>query len=122
MSAELLRRAEKTLREHAQSLPGTMVGPWFTRSDCVIADDGTDVGMLVLEPYNPTDDGPLMAFVALLNPPVALALAVLLDDMADRVESHPELRGVPDLCPCAEVDGWHQLANVAYAILREEAP
>ena len=80
MSAELLRRAADLLRKHALALPGTMTGSWSTRSDRVIADDGTDVGMLVVEPYNPADDKSLMEHIALTaSPPLAAALAAWLD-------------------------------------------
>jgi hypothetical protein len=87
---EALRRAATKLREHARSLPWTMTGPWSSRSGSVIADDGTDVGMLVVQPYNPKDDPPLMAFIALMNPPVALALAGLLAGTAERDERDRE--------------------------------
>lgn len=105
MSADVLRRAAKVLREHAMAVPGTMTGPWFIRAGCIIADDGTDVGMLVLKPYQPADDGPLMAFVALMHPPVALALAAWLEAEAD---STP-----------ANADDWESVM-VARAILREQ--
>lgn len=86
-SAELLRRAAKVLREHTETLPRTMSGTWYTRASGVVADDGTDVGMLVVDPYNPVDDAPLMAFIALMHPPVALALADWLEREAQR-ETH----------------------------------
>lgn len=111
MSAELLRRASVRLRDRAVALPGTMGGAWFTRSDRVIADDGTDVGMLVLEPYNPTDDPPVMAFVALMDPPVARALANLLEIEAQHAD-------VSEGACCAELRD-SRLA-LARAILREE--
>jgi hypothetical protein len=49
-----------------------MAGPWSTRSGAVIADDGTDVGMLVITPYNAKDDRSMMGYVAMMCPPVAL--------------------------------------------------
>lgn len=116
MSADLLRRAATTLREHAQALPGTMVGPWFVRSGNVIADDGTDVGILAIAPYSPTDDGPLMAFIALVHPPAVLALAVVLDDWADQLD-----RRLAFNIPATDVSEplIAHLIDVARAILRE---
>lgn len=113
MSAELLRRAAEKLREGALALPATMVGHWRTRAGGVVADDGTDVGMLVVEPYNPTDDPPLMAFIALLDPPVALALAVVLENLAAAVEGT-----VGDAAAESIFDPEFALAR---AILREDS-
>jgi len=86
MSADLLRHAADELRKHVGGLPATMTGPWYTRSDRVIADDGTDVGMLVVEPYNPADDHSLMKHIArTASPPVALALAATLEHLAEAI-------------------------------------
>jgi len=60
MSADLLRRAAEKPREHALALPGAMTGQWFSLPTEVVADDGTDVGMLVLDAYNPKEDGRLV--------------------------------------------------------------
>ena len=118
MSGDTLKRAAAKLREHVQALPGTMTGPWFTRSGNVIADDGTDVGMLVADPYQPKDDGPLMAFIALLDPPVALALADWLEAAAVDIGSSD---GYPPPGGRVQVVADEAAYAVARAILREEA-
>jgi hypothetical protein len=81
MSAELLRRAAEKLRDGVLELPVTMNGRWTARHG-VVADDGTDVGMLVVDPYNPADDAAVMRFIALLDPLVARALAEWLEATA----------------------------------------
>ena len=92
MSADLLRRAAAKLREHAEA---ATPGPWehveegaggsFNGCGQVVTwGDGVEGGDIAgptgdLYPrggYSPRDD---MALVALMHPPVALALADLLD-------------------------------------------
>lgn len=118
MSADQLRRAATRLRASVEPLATAMKGQWFVRADHVIADDGTDVGMLVVDPYQPDDDGPLMDHIALVaSPPVVLALANWLDATAVVVEGNDACDGF-DL---DAVDGTYRGAvNAARAILREE--
>lgn len=92
MSAELLRRAAAVLREHGKA---ATPGPWghvdhgpptgsFRGCGQVITEDADLLGGDIAGPtgdlyprsgYSPRDD---MALIALLGPPVALALADLL--------------------------------------------
>lgn len=126
MSAELLRRAAKTLRQHAENATGP--GPWAWEAtgqqgnswglgQMVDADgeplagDVTDVeGTEVVESicYQEDDNGNLSdpAYIALMHPPVALALADLL-------EAHIPLFDGLDPAPD------HEVFAVARAILRE---
>jgi len=120
MSADLLRRAATVLREHAD---GATPGPWehvdYTGSPhggetfmgCgQVVTFGTNVmGGDIAAPsgdlyprsgYSPKGD---MAYIALMHPPVALALANWLEDVAD------------------STPGWYRAIDVARAILREES-
>lgn len=124
MSAELLRRAATTLRTHAED---ATPGPWehvdyhgsdhpeSTYRGCgSVITMGEDVmGGDIAAPngdlyprsgYSPRDD---MALIALMHPPVALALAKWLDDEAFQ---------------CERENAVHVFAaSVAHAILREDS-
>jgi hypothetical protein len=92
MSAELLRRAAKTLREHAEALelpPMTTATPWT-----VEAEEEADCTSVVAEVLNVTTviavdvfSDECGAFIALMHPPVALALADWLEAQATDVEN-----------------------------------
>lgn len=92
MSADLLRRAAVKLREHAEAVkPGPWEvdheGMWFElRSRATFRYDYeadlTDV-------HSPDDTWPLFDYFAMLHPPVALALAELLDAYAEWFELPP---------------------------------
>lgn len=140
MSAELLRRAAKVLREHAE---GATPGPWrhvdyadpegqpltsdgqqstFMGCGSIITMTERLIGGDIAMPHPPYIAGPSgdcyprggyspkedMAFIALMHPPVALALAEWLDHHADDTD---------------EIDRsvTHRAAAVARAILREES-
>ena len=104
MSAELLRRAAETLRSSAGM---ASEGPWQIGPD---ADgDITLLGPNLGDPdeHNPDDS----CYVALVHPPVALALANCMDQVAWMGElDHDLLNRV----------GMPELIAVARAILREE--
>jgi hypothetical protein len=124
MSAELLRRAAKVLREHAE---GATPGPWshvdhgpkpsaFMGCGHVITDgEGIEGGEIAgptgdLYPrgvYSPFED---MAYIALMGPPVGQALAALLDDLADSLDQDGGV--VQDSGTAGAID-------IARAILRE---
>lgn len=101
MSADLLRRAATALREHAEA---ATPGPWEhadhglhgTYMGCgeVFTMDPDLMGGNIAAPsgdlyprsgYSPRDD---MAYIALMSPPVALALAELLDEVVMVQEGH----------------------------------
>lgn len=81
MSADLLRRAAKTLREHAEL---AMPGKWLSldAGDRLIAvqpDD--DFEYLVTE--EPARHGETADYIALMHPPVAMALADWMERLAE---------------------------------------
>lgn len=97
MSADLLRRAAAKLRQHVEE---ASPGPWTT-----------DIWEIFSEAEAPhwlgetlsVDDEPLSeanaAYIALMHPPVALALADLLDEHARGVDARIQAErhvGVPE--------------------------
>lgn len=145
MSADLLRRAAVKLREHvsaatpgpwatgpSEELPG-WAGVWDLHRITVTGKPGTDeVGKpwapeVARVEYNANgfqfphhearNDG---AFIALLHPPVALALADVLDRAAD-VRQH-EGEGTPEGGWAACIPKWIEpsLLALAQSVLREE--
>jgi hypothetical protein len=115
VSADLLHRAAVKLREHADRAPE---GPWVSL-------DGGDRLVALRENREhfpkgfryvvdePIDDASIAEYIALMHPPVALALAELLDAEADLVH--------PNTIP-ANVKGARRLdalAALAREILRE---
>jgi hypothetical protein len=134
VSAELLRRAAKVLREHAEAAtPGPWVhvdyhgyngevgdGSTFMGCGNVITwGEGVEGGDIAAPSgdcyprggYSPRED---MAYVALMSPPVALALAASLESWADIVDGVDKMLGhIPD-------DAYPDEFALARAILREE--
>lgn len=124
MSAELLRRAAKVLREHAER---ATEGPW--NASPVDSPDGivTSAVYSFVHPTGTTDSEVIGAvrktrggglrrandarYIALMHPPVALALAELLDLKADCAGTWPGDMTVTDRAALA----------VARAILREDS-
>jgi hypothetical protein len=114
MSADLLRRAAAKLRRHAEAAPE---GPWVSLDDgdrlVALRPDSTfEKGFRYLVD-EPIDDTSIAEYFALMHPPVARALAELLDYSARWFES-------------AERDGYEYdddealpIIAVARAILRE---
>ena len=130
MSAELLRRAAKVLREHADA---ATPGPWehvdfaepegqpltsdgrqstfmgcgsvITMGEDVMGGDiaGPNGDLYPRSGYSPGDD---MAHIALMHPPVALALADLLDSIFMTLDDE-------------NTTVWDDTADLARAILRE---
>jgi hypothetical protein len=90
MSADLLRRAAAKLREHAQAAPE---GPWVSLDDgdrlVALRPDSTfEKGFRYLVD-EPIDDTSIAEYFALMHPPVALALADLLDKAAYDLDPIP---------------------------------
>lgn len=107
MSADLLRRAAETLRQHAQA---ATPGPWACDSDGEVfsnaSDEQPEVGWFAIKKAG---NGP---YVVLMHPPVALALADLLDAVAENMEH--------DFTCTRTADEFSPpVAAVARAILRE---
>lgn len=95
MSAELLRRASKKLREHAELATS---GPWSRADILAWADLVDEVDA---------------EYIALMHPPVALALAEWLDELVRRAE---EMNSAScNVWP----DGSNHGVAMARAILRE---
>lgn len=125
MSAELLRRAASRLRGYGEMLPGAMADrPWR-----VVQSDSEDMAGVAAcsdevhaDPENAirscdacwdmlTPHWQAARYVALMHPPVALALADHLESLA------PLFAGLAD----DGVDDGHEAIRLARAILREES-
>lgn len=125
MSADQLRRAAKVLREHAEAASRDMgTSAWKVAE---LTEQERENGQITPEgrpyPQEITNDRAVLIaqcfeggvptfapYIALMHPPVALALADWLDVIADDMERNAELPGV----------GWNQAEALARAILREE--
>jgi hypothetical protein len=99
MSADLLQRAAAKLREAAEAATR---GPWDN------ADDGLVWPERMGDPVSGSTEVEDAAYIALMHPPVAEALA-------DALESASKL------CDRVDNDVFAELEHVARAILREEA-
>ena len=133
MSADLLRRAAKVLREHAE---GASPAPWghvdyhgysgdpstFMGCGSIISMHPDTFGGDIAAPsgdcyprggYSSFED---MQYIALMHPPVALALAAVLDRVA---ETFKEDRGVEVQIRLREA--YVEELALARAILREES-
>jgi hypothetical protein len=86
-ASDLLNRAVELLRSHAKAAPA---GPWVSLDfgDRLIAvrDEAPGFRYLVEEPV----DGPTAAYMALMHPPVAMAIAGWLFSVAVDEEWEPE--------------------------------
>lgn len=134
MSADLLRRAAKTLRGHAEA---ATAGPWNASAvdspDAVVTSavysfahpTGTPESEVIGASRKARGGGIRTGrdarYIALVHPPVALALAAWLEETAREIESHAEnfTEGVERFDDLTSVDEVaHQVAR---AILREES-
>lgn len=114
MSSDLLRRAATKLREHANRAPE---GPWVSLDggDRLVAlrenreDWPNGFRYLVDEPI---PDPSIAEYFALMHPPVALALADVLEQGAGALAYAAQHGYLPSGLPAA-------LVEVAVAILRE---
>lgn len=127
MTADLLRRAAVKLRGHAGA---ATPGPWKvddeTYAETIYAADGFTAVVAggrwggEASVFNETADA---AFIALLGPPVARALAELLDHIADDVSDAGD-RTEPGGLVRNEYGSirfdWTAAVKLARAILREE--
>lgn len=77
MSADLLRRAAAKLREHAKA---ASLAPWDSASDGLVWPDRTG------DPVSGSTEVEDADYIALMHPPVALALADWLDSAARDAE------------------------------------
>ncbi len=136
MSADLLRRAAAVLREHAEAAtPGSWEhvdhgkdGSFKGCGQVITWGDGVEGGDVAgptgdLYPrggYSPLED---MALIALMHPPVALALAELLDLHAASVEARIEAERHVGVAP-GTITQADETAAIALAqeILREPQP
>lgn len=127
MSADLLRRAALKLREHAQGavMNGYMPAPWRT----VLTDSESMTGFAGCAQLAPDEHAPnsacddctsieawtepAAAYLALMHPPVALAVADLLDGYAEKFDL-PPFHGFKNRTD-------EQFIALARAVLREEA-
>lgn len=121
MSAELLRRAARVLREHAEAAQvdeWSAVGPWLDDCPLEMAEllplgfvaAGPDcVPVVLAPPFGELPSRECLDFVALMHPPVALALAEWLDYDA----------GVHEAAGILGLSSRERLYEVARAILRE---
>lgn len=122
MSVELLRRAAKALREHAakaQADEWFAAGPWMDDCPLELAEQlplgfvaaGVEcVPVVLAPPFGELPSRASLDYIALMHPPVALALADLLDTAAFVAEGH----GLVD------DDRYKDENALAHAILREE--
>jgi hypothetical protein len=137
-AADLLRRAATKLRETAHEVPAYFAQPWHS----VYTDSESLTGIRVCENHEPPADltaeqgvnwacdaceyfetyrEGLAAYAALMHPPVALALADLLDRAADAIPGLESLANTgrmtePHLAHLADLLAFRQLAR---AVLRE---
>lgn len=114
MSAGLLRRAAVKLREYAERAAR---GPWD------VSDDGLVWPGRLGDPVSGSSDITDAEYIALMHPPVALALAELLDHVADDVSDAGD-RIEPGGLVRNEYGSirfdWTAAVKLARAILREE--
>jgi hypothetical protein len=115
MSADLLRRAAVKLREHAEAASGEN---WDSDGTELYAENGA-VWIGDAAGGEPEDEANAR-YVALMHPPVALALADVLDRAAD-VRQH-EGEGTPEGGWAACIPKWIEpsLLALASSVLREE--
>lgn len=128
MTADLLRRAATKLREHANATNFGAEGWIVDLEDSEVTT--SDGGMMIADTMELNGERPDASYIALMHPPVALALAdwlqVIADDMSDE---HAVEQEFPDHIPAArwlvvdwagkEHAGWTEALAVARAILRE---
>lgn len=113
MSADLLRRAAKTLREHVAELPRQLQTNWTQDSSEISTEPGPGDYTREVSPVGSTvhDQGAEVAYyVIMMHPPVAVALAACMDEVARMGELSDDL---------LHRIGRPELIAVARAILRE---
>lgn len=126
MSADTLRRAAKVLREHAEKAtkgpwnraadhemasgqyPDNAVGYWDGEYAACVSYSGTGVG---------EEADRDARYMTLMHPPVALALAVVLNDWADQLERRAAI-GMEATEVATSLIA--HAVNLAHAILREQ--
>ncbi|GAA0738551.1 hypothetical protein Drose_04445 [Dactylosporangium roseum] len=83
MSADLLRRAAAKLREHARAASFSDDGWAVDLADSEVTT--ADGGMMIADTGELTEGRPDASYIALMHPPVALALADWLDAQAQDI-------------------------------------
>ncbi len=119
-NADLCRRAAVTLREHAESATdgNWRVAPeiqesFLGRPTVVRTSSGNmRIVSIVENPASHTRAEGNIAYIALMHPPVALAMARMLENEADVFEDED--------ITVDEVPSGHLMLDLAKAILREE--
>ncbi len=116
MSADLLRRAARKLREHAATARGD--NPWLAAGEMVMCGEAED-SRYIAEVYGLADKWPNAEYIALMHPPVALALADLLDRCAGVMDVQGQR--TPEGGWTSELPVWAQpdLFAVAREVLRD---
>jgi hypothetical protein len=107
VSADLLRRAAAALRQHATDAEAKHPAPWHASSDSLVDSVRTEGGWALLTGVYTDTATPVVAYAALMHPPVAAALAEHLEKVALDCDI---LRCEPD----------ESIVAVARAVLREE--
>lgn len=92
MSADLLRCAAEKLREHAAGARGDE--PWLAAGEMVMCGEAED-SRYIAEVYGLADKWPNAEYIALMHPPVALALAEWLEaESRTMLPVFPPLRAI----------------------------
>jgi hypothetical protein len=120
MSADLLRRAAKVLRERAEAV-GARPESWEVYTlpagpACSYVAHSGDPQMAGVADVMWPDAG---EYIALMHPPVALAMASWLNEMAERGDAYVERYGARYGPQDATTSGWSHAISVASAVLRE---
>lgn len=114
MTADLLRRAAAKLREHASAASAS---PWVAEADGLVWPPR------IGDPVSGSTEVEDAEYIARMHPPVALALAELLDHLADDVSDAGD-RTEPGGLVRNEYGSirfdWTAAAKLARAVLRED--
>jgi len=118
-AADLLRRAAGKLRDTAAVTTFGTEGWAVDLKDSEVTT--ADGGMMIADTRELTDGRPDASYIALMHPPVALALADLLDRAADAITELEFLAntGRATEAHVAHLAGLLALRQIARAILRE---
>lgn len=122
MSADLLRRAAIALRKHAHAATD---GPWDSLDGgdrlISVSEDGLSYEYVVDEPMSNEANA---EYIALMHPPVALALADWLGRTAGQIECWLVASDDVESSPVTDADiedAYAPAIRVARAVLREPA-
>jgi hypothetical protein len=120
MSSDLLRRAAAKLREHANATNFGADGWAVDLKDSEVTT--SDGGMMIADTMELAGTRPDASYIALMHPPVALAMAELLDHVADDISDAGD-RIEPDGFVRNEYGttrfDWTAAVKLARTVLRE---